>query len=577
MIFESLPNELLLEFVEYFSLADLLRSFYRLNNRFTDLIHIYVRTHTINFQSISKSDFDFISQRYLSSIADHVHSLRFSDDDDTPQEVHLFFSHGLSLHQFSYLKFLSIHRFNSFDYLKTILEQLVKLPELNHLKITRYDVTYNAKYDIDMIKTIEHLPKVTSCYLDVFYDNENSYEVLSIISSSLSCLSFPKLNCDINQLIHLIKQLPNLSSLTISIVDQPTDLQISSIEFESMRKLNLIFYGYADNLMKFLPAMPNLEEFKVDFHPFFIDGCQWEKLIENRLKKLVRFQFKTAFMVSREKSKHEEIDRALNSFRSEFWIDKYQWFVQCHWIPNDFSRTMLIYTLPYAFESFFFSGNVRMKSTAPPEYVHHRTFHSIENLYYGRNLYENLPLPDFRLENIRHLDITIPYDQSFDSLVSSLDRLDSLKVDPYDCMNMDKVHANLHILCQRSSQLRSLKLSTWFNQHDFLFKIVHPKIRQLYLLGSNIVYNADKCDKLASSSIGQQCEVLCIRVEHRTDIVKLVNNMSKLRALVVKCIDTSSLENGDGNLVEWLREHLPDVCSISRTSEAHKDIRLWIR
>ncbi|UJR32775.1 hypothetical protein I4U23_020235 [Adineta vaga] len=217
-----------------------------------------------------------------------------------------------------------------------------------------------------------------------------------------------------------------------------------------------------------------------------------------------------------------------------------------------------------------------MKSTVTKE-IHHWSLNSIKNLYYGYIPYKNLPLPQIHFDNIRHLDITIPFDQLFHSLVSSLEQLDSLKIDSYDHMNTDNIQSNLRLLCQKASQLRSLKLLSSFTQHNFLFNIDHSTIRELNLQGPDIVYNQEQCDKLAYSSLGQQCQILFITVAKRTNIIDLVNNMKHLRSLIVRCIEENSIQTDDENLIEWLRQQLPITCSISKSKEVHNNIRLWIR
>ena len=84
MKFESLPNELLLELFEYFKTIDLLRTFFHINARFDALFVSHFQQFRLDFRSISKVDFDFVSQQCLSSIADRVITIHLSDDDETP-------------------------------------------------------------------------------------------------------------------------------------------------------------------------------------------------------------------------------------------------------------------------------------------------------------------------------------------------------------------------------------------------------------------------------------------------------------------------------------------------------------
>ncbi|CAF1089102.1 unnamed protein product [Rotaria sordida] len=94
MKLESLPNELLLDLFKYFSTVQLLRSFNDLNSRFNNLLFHDFRDCHLDFRSISRDDFKILCQQYLPVIIDQVSSLRLAnDDDDSPQQIDLFFSH----------------------------------------------------------------------------------------------------------------------------------------------------------------------------------------------------------------------------------------------------------------------------------------------------------------------------------------------------------------------------------------------------------------------------------------------------------------------------------------------------
>ncbi|CAF0838952.1 unnamed protein product [Rotaria sordida] len=210
MNLESLANELLLNLFEYFASVHLLQIFYNLNIRFNNLIFRHFQRHSLHFQSISKYDFDIVCQKYLPSITDQIVSLRLSDDDDTPQQIDLFFSYGLSFNQFSHLQSLSIYHVYSLNSTE---------------KNNKHTIVYNEIYDIEIIDSIERFPKLVYCYLDIINDNEYCFLTPSIISSSLKYLSIPYLDCNINQLIYLIKHISNLQSLNIRIVEHSIILE----------------------------------------------------------------------------------------------------------------------------------------------------------------------------------------------------------------------------------------------------------------------------------------------------------------------------------------------------------------
>jgi hypothetical protein len=496
-------------------------------------------------------------------MTDQIISLRLSDDDDTPEQINLFFSYGLSFHQFSHLRSLSIHRIYSLNSLKTIINQLSYLPHLIYLKITRYFILYNEIYDIGIIDLIRHLPKLIYCHLDITNDDEYYFSTPSIISSSLKSLSIPDLDCNINQLVYLIKYISNLQSLTICITDFSNKFQTPLTKFLSIKILKLNFNGPFNGLKHLFEIFPNLEELKIEMPSSYIDGYQWEYLIENNLLYLINFQFKMSISLSNQNNKEEKIDELLNSFSNQFWIEKHQWFVQCYFNRTDTSSIISIYSLPYAFQNFLYVDNNQLKSTSSNNW----SFDSIQNLYYGYISSENLSLSHIHFNNIRYLYLTIPFNDIFWSIISRFDRLKSLKIVLLNDMN-ENDQLKLQILFNRLINLHSLTFFSWSIQNIFPFELTNSSIRQLDLRGPNLFYNNQQCKQLSYSSIGQQCEILFIYVKQRTDILNLINNMKNLRVLIVKC----SKENE--NLIEWLEQYLPLTCAISNSND---EIRLWIR
>lgn len=87
------------ELFQYFKLSHLFHAFYSLNSRFNKLLFIHVKNiSSLNFHSISKQNFISICQYYLPSIINDILSLTFSNDDETPQEIELFFSYNFHFH-----------------------------------------------------------------------------------------------------------------------------------------------------------------------------------------------------------------------------------------------------------------------------------------------------------------------------------------------------------------------------------------------------------------------------------------------------------------------------------------------
>ena len=578
MDLECLANELLLDLFEYLSSLDLLRAFYTLNTRLNDLIFLHFQRHALNFQSISKSHFQWICKQHLPTMTDAIIALRLSDDDDTPQQINLFFTYNFSFQQhFIYLQSLSIHRIYSSQSLHRIMLELPFLSHLRHLKITRYKIVYDELYDLQFLHRLGCLSQLLYCHLDITNDNHRCILIPTIRSSSVQVLSLPYLNCNLNQFQTLLADVVDLQSLYISIVDHSiTSPTFTSINLLTITKLNMIFYGSLLSIKYLLQIMPNLEELKMNMPSTYIDGQQWEILIEKNLFRLKIIQLKMSISLPHEKHPEETIEEILNSFRRPFWIIKHRWFIQCHWTITDGSSIVSIYTLPYAFRHFSYSGNGQSKSTYSNENFHW-SFDRIQNLYYGYIPSANISVPNIRLHNIRHLDLTIPFDDSFWTIVSTLDRLTSLNIVLNSQMDTKEIQWKLQILINRAICLHSLTYFSWSNENVFPFELRNFTIRQLDLRSPNLLYNYLQCIELTRSSIGQQCQVLLINVDQRANIIYLVNHMNNLRALIVQCPSTSS-KSTNRNLLQWLEQHLPSTCLISNSAilDDDDDIRLWI-
>ncbi|CAF1382903.1 unnamed protein product [Rotaria sp. Silwood1] len=92
MNLDLLPNEILLILFAYFNGIDLLHAFYGLNSRFNLLLYNQFQAYYFCFSSLSKRKFAMICQQHLPFICDRIITLTLTDDEDTPEEIDLFFS-----------------------------------------------------------------------------------------------------------------------------------------------------------------------------------------------------------------------------------------------------------------------------------------------------------------------------------------------------------------------------------------------------------------------------------------------------------------------------------------------------
>jgi hypothetical protein len=76
-------------------------------------------------------------------------------------------------------------------------------------------------------------------------------------------------------------------------------------------------------------------------------------------------------------TEEEQIDRILNTFRSQPWLVEHRWFVQ--WDGISGKECVNLYTLSYAFDDFHFSLPILSESTSPYD-NNQRLYDCVQNL-----------------------------------------------------------------------------------------------------------------------------------------------------------------------------------------------------
>ena len=281
------------------------------------------------------------------------------------------------------------------------------------------------------------------------------------------------------------------------------------------------------------------------------------------------------YKFSNDTNKEQQIDRLLDTFRSDFWLSKYRCFVQCDW--NVESRTAHIYTLPYSFEGFFFSYPRLSKRTCLDEYKQW-SYNSVHSLAYHPDMSQCFSLSNIQLYNIRDLSIKLPLGDHFWSTIPNFHRVKYLVLSLNDDIENCRIQlqillsqmSNLSILFIREGPSLVLQLLT--------FQIMHRSGYLLNLCASNSWYDNDQCLTLTSLPFLGQCKALALPVENRSCVVELLKRMSNLQALNVLSRDDQwkpRTNPHEDELVNWLRQQLPSSCIIRRYS-AYQIIGIWI-
>lgn len=557
MTFESLANELILDIFEYFHTIDLFHTFSQLNLRFYTLLIQHHHGYHLNFQSISKGNFDIICQQHLPFIIDQILSLNLSDDDETPILPKLFLSYGFTLDQFIRLKSLTLNHIHSFDIITQIINQCQSLLNLTHLNLIkcclyRKDQTITSY----LLNNIWKLSKLRHCHLSNIYPISNLISTIKTTSKSIINLLFDNIYCDINDLLNLFEHTPHLQRFHTTLSSFIDQNQSFDNEISSLISLKLYNLNSISSLM-ILQYMPNLHSLTIKSTNICLNGYEWETIIHDYLPNLKRFQFKMEFLFPNQNFIEQQINELIKTFQTSFWIDKYQWFIQCYYTIRNQLKITILHTLPYTFEEFPFAYEYYCKSTC-----------SNEQNYLSYN-------------HIHHLTLDLPCDDNLWSYISSsLDQLTTLSV---TISSKDFHYFRLKTLCEKASHLYSLKLHGLNDFNNILFQSKLTSIRRLDFLDDKNCYDNEACIILTNSSLGYQCEILLIEVQNRTDLIYLIETMPYLRMLIFRCeynrwYDTDSdVRLNNNELFSWLQKHLPSTYLFIRDSNlASSYMRIWI-
>jgi hypothetical protein len=152
-LFEQLPNEIIAEIFSYLNGFDVIFTFSKLNHHFQCLVFEYCQY--FDFQFISKSQFDFVSQYHNTK---QWKSLRISDDKHTPDFVEYFCQFYSLINDFPRLQSLSIVNMNIYNNY-TIFSQLPLLTNLVSLTIESVCGEKLSPFDLPNLKRLV----LTSC------------------------------------------------------------------------------------------------------------------------------------------------------------------------------------------------------------------------------------------------------------------------------------------------------------------------------------------------------------------------------------------------------------------------------
>ncbi|CAF0738756.1 unnamed protein product [Adineta steineri] len=384
-----------------------------------------------------------------------------------------------------------------------------------------------------------------------------------------------------------LRQLTHLRSLSLSYLgskeilgyinsDKNNDYIRSS--FSSLTNLNIsIAEIHPSTSISFLQNTPNLHHLNIKISGYyFIDGRQWEDLIRDCLPKLRTFHLSMTNLHGMRWMTEEQIDELMNSFRTSFWIDEHRWFVRCisnedcvsfETVSNAFHYTNK--KLPGVFKSTDSQDNIERLYTT----IDHISDVTLFNQPISSKIY---------FPKLHSLSVKCPINDQYWSMISNLHDVSSLSLD----FTTDFSQSKLQALLNRMPYLRTLTIhqKSLLPLPMSLFNCTFPSsIHYLDLENCEHYFNEKDCIRLTRSSLTSHCERLDIPVKNLQSIIILVRNMINLCVLRASFPDEQTYENrpsricNDDEDIQWLIDHLPSTCAISRDPSCFNDIRIWIK
>ena len=563
MKFEDLPNEIFIDLFEYFDVLQIFIIFYNLNTRFNQLLN---RSHVLNLQKISKTDFNIHYARYHSTISKTIRSIYIADHDETPDLPTRFFSQYFSASYFPSLRSLTIDSMRSMDTLISLLNHCQQLDHFQQLKLIHCHMSANQHL-------IWNLPYLTHCSIDEENTIEKTLHQLSTRSNSIKNLALKHFACDSHTLNNILEQTPKLTHLTIAVVIHRLDLPV---DLSRLIRLNLSFDGSKEVLFSLFQSMIHLRFLICKIYNFFIDGNEWQKLIENDLIHLEQIHFKIAFKFLQNLSIESQITNLLLTYQTSFWLTERKQYIRCQWDPSDPFQQAYLYTLPYYFPKFHLIKTLVSKSTCSNSndfwcYDH------VDKLAYEKHSSQGFPI---RFSRLSQLDLILPFHKNFLSTISSWIHLHTLDV---VLLQNDSIYEQLQLILDRAPNLYLLRFSHLSEFDVRLFQLTSRSIRRLdFFTKESMLYNwyfdREQCLAFAQSSLGQQCQTLVIDIDHRSNILEIIEHMSQLRSLTFHCKDDRwKAKSNNDELIQWLHDNLPFQCDIIRNQHEKLVLHIWIR
>jgi hypothetical protein len=334
MKFELLPNEILMQCFGYLNAMHIFHSFDQLNYRFNKLIRS-IPLH-LDFQNIHKLICDQFCKKLQSNkeIKNQIYSLHLSNKN-TSHKIHQFLS-NISLDEFPHLQSLIFTDVKDHN-----VSQITSiLPFISQLSCFRLIDSTNGTHEI--LSALPTLQLQTLVVPELRADLKFSYKLSTVTNFTIS-------RCYLYELCDILNNISSLKYLKVEYV-LPYSASMSSKEgcCTNLKQLILMsFEGEFDDLVMILKQTPNLKSLTINSYNNrnLIDAYKWEQLITSSLPYFSTFKFKFTCCHS---NRNNTIEEKFKEFRNDFWYQQHHWYTE-YSLSKD---SATIYTIPYMSDTY---------------------------------------------------------------------------------------------------------------------------------------------------------------------------------------------------------------------------------
>jgi len=534
--FDTLPVEIFHHIFDKLDIETILFSFRYVCKRFYSIADSY-NSYKFNFESISKSNFYRICRIIP---FEQVISLTLSDKDKTHGQIQLFLSLFNNLNQFIRLRSLTLIQIED-DYLNIFLNSILH-SSLISLTIDSQTLSIRQNMSLNLLSsTIKHS---TLKKLDLNMWSKDMNELQWPINCTINYLRIQN-SITLNQFYFILEYSPCLKTIILKDfnIDDTNEININSREFFQLTSLTFENGRIQmDKLEQCLSLTPSLIDLKLIGNGNLInssfDGHRWEEFIKAKLRLLKKFQLFISVLTPVNFDTNN-IEQIISFFRTSFWINKINCFVNCDYII--YLHKLILYSIPICIDHLEYYSDVNKISAS--------NFKKENN-------------DSMIMDNIKQLDLYL-------NKIINIDETD--KVNHLLFRNVNELilgidgqwpKGSLTFLSTTIDLLHITKLSISVNFfHEYMSSIVYG-INELLKYASNI-HTLSLFDYWAPNNCTTTMETVCsmitsnikhlqIQVKNSDDIKCIIENLEHLISVTFKY--SQSLIFNRGEFIDCLEE-----------------------